>query len=61
MTNQYHIRRPMFYCPPTVAGIGMTLGVAGGRDSVMGYFYFAGEKRYANNKLFGRFAPRCSP
>ena len=50
MTNQYHISRPMFYCPSNRSWNRDDFWTwPGGRDSVMGYFYFAGEKRYANN------------
>lgn len=51
MTNQYHIRRPMFYCPSNRGWNRDDFWAwPGGRNSVMGYFYFAGEKRYANNR-----------
>ncbi len=51
MTNQYHIRRPMFYCPSNRSWNRDDFWAwPGGRDSVMGYFYFAGETRFSNNR-----------
>ena len=51
MTNRYNIRRPMFYCPSNISWNRDDFWAwPGGRESVMGYFYFAGEKRYSNNK-----------
>ena len=51
MTNRYNIRRPMFYCPSNISWNRDDFWAwPGGRESVMGYFYFAGEKRYSNSK-----------
>ena len=51
MTNQYHIRRPMFYCPSNRSWNRDDFWAwPGGRDSVMGYFYFAGETRFSSNR-----------
>ena len=50
MTNRYNIRRPMFYCPSNISWNRDDFWAwPGGRESVMGYFYFAGEKRYSNS------------
>ena len=51
MTNRYNIRRPMFYCPSNISWNRNDFWAwPGGRESVMGYFYFAGEIRYSNSK-----------
>ena len=47
----YHIQRSLFYCPSNRSWNRDDFWAwPGGRDSVMGYFYFGGEERYSNNR-----------
>lgn len=60
MTDEYDISREMFYCPsnPTWNRDEFWNWQGQGRRGVMGYFYFAGDPRYGQNRAIQRRNPK---